>query len=168
MLAMKYDEKQRNWFFFFLYIRLLLLIYIFFSQLCCESYDRTDVKKDYYILLIFYSQCFAHAAEKLSLSDGQSLTWEMKRTSFQFALKSERKSTKKHEFVWFLSLWLHVFFVFLLSGTGVWRCRHIKSPAFKVAFSHESEICVFLFLYLLKLRTDKSNLWLLCFWKGTF
>lgn len=145
MLAMKYDEKQQNRFFFF-FTSVSYFWFTFFFVTLLWKLRLNWREKDYCILLIFYSQCFAHAAEKLSLSDGQSLTWEMKRTREKLSVCiKERKKKHKKTRVCLVSqpLASHFFCFFFLSGTGVWRCRHIKSPAFKVAFSHESEICVF-------------------------
>lgn len=66
--------------------------------------------------------------------------------------RNQRESTKKTH----VCLVCQLFF----SGTRVWRCRHIKSPPFKVAFSHQSEMfLLFFFLYWLKLRTDELTLW---------
>lgn len=128
-------------------------------------------EKDYYILLIFYSQCFAHAAEHFPLSDGQSLTREMKRTREKLSVCiKERKKKHKKTRVCLVSqpLASRFFFVFFFKWHRSVKMRSHEVTCFQSGLqSRIWNMCLF-FLYLLKLRTDKSNLWLLCFWKGTF
>lgn len=63
--------------------------------------------------------------------------FKVNRRSVHFALKWKRKH-KNHRFAFSYTI------IIILSGTRVRRGRHIKSPSFRVAFSHVSKLFLFL------------------------